>query len=140
MSDKVKQVPYYHLEVKDEAGAAFTVLSLLKEHGVNLANLTAFPSRRNHAKLTLVPTDPDTLERAAKVAQLRLSGKKTAFLIQGNDRPGAVAEALKALGDAKINVTACNATVGDTGNFGMLVWVKAKDFTAAARALGVLTQ
>jgi hypothetical protein len=46
-----------------------------------------------------------------------------------------MAEALKRLADAKVNVTSSNATVSQDGTFGMILWVKPKDVEAAARCL-----
>jgi predicted amino acid-binding ACT domain protein len=137
MSDNVRKVDYFHFDIRNEPSEAFHVLSTLKEHGVNLINCTAFPGRWNRAKLTVVPAEAAMLERAAQVAHVSISAKKAAFLVQGADRPGAVAEVMKKLADAKIDVTAYNATVGGTGGFGMMLWVKQKDVAAAAKALGV---
>jgi predicted amino acid-binding ACT domain protein len=67
---------------------------------------------------------------------MKHSPPKEAFLIQGGDRVGAVAEILKKLGAAKVNVTAANASVAQGGGFGMILWVKAQDVAAAAKALG----
>jgi hypothetical protein len=41
------------------------------------------------------------------------------------------------LADAKVNVTAYNATCAPGGGFGMILWVKPQDLEAAAKALGV---
>ena len=51
-------------------------------------------------------------------------------------RVGAVHRHLKRLADARINVTAADAVTAGKGRFGMILWVKAKDYGRAARALG----
>jgi len=36
----------------------------------------------------------------------------------------------------RINVTAADAVSGGKGRYGMIIWVKPKDYARAARALG----
>lgn len=45
-------------------------------------------------------------------------GPKVAFLLQGDDRVGAVADVLAKLADARINVVAMNAVAAGEGRFG----------------------
>ncbi len=63
-------------------------------------------------------------------------GPKEASLVQGGDRPGAVAEILRKLAAAKVNVIAANASAAQGGVFGMIVWVAPGDVAGAGRALG----
>jgi hypothetical protein len=42
----------------------------------------------------------------------------------------------KKLADAKISVTAADAVSAGKGRFGMLLWVKPKDYARTARILG----
>ena len=74
---------------------------------------------------------------AAKAAGLKLSKKKSGFLIQGEDRPGAVAEVVKKLADATINVTSAQVFCAGAGRYGGMLWVKAPDLRKAAKALGI---
>lgn len=135
MADKIRKVDYCYVSVPDKPGEGVRVLRALREHGVSLLSLTAFPSSAGTAQFDLVVGSGD-LEKAAANANLKLSEKKQAFYITGADRAGAAAEILGKLADAKINVTATNAACGQSG-FGMILWVKPKDFDAAAKALGV---
>jgi len=63
-------------------------------------------------------------------------GPKTGFLVQGEDRRGAVAELMAKLADAKINVTAIDAVAAGAGRYGAILWVKLGDVTKAAKILG----
>lgn len=135
MSDNIRRVDYYYVEVPDRVGEGARVLSALREQGVSLLSVTAFPRAAGNVQIDLVPSNGD-LERAAARAGLKLSRKKQAFYITGSDRPGAVAEILGRLAEAKINVTAANANCGQAG-FGMILWVKPADVEAAAKALGI---
>jgi hypothetical protein len=77
------------------------------------------------------------LRRVARRNGWRLSKVKKGFLIQGDDRVGAVHRHLQKLADAGINVTAADAVAAGKGRYGMLLWVKPRDYARAARALGV---
>ncbi len=68
---------------------------------------------------------------------MKLSDKKTAFLVEGDDRIGAAAGVLDKLAAAKINVTALDAVRGGGGRYGAIIWVKPGDVDKAAKALGV---
>jgi hypothetical protein len=135
MADKTRRVDYCYVEVPDRPGEAARVLNTLREQGVSLLSMTAFPRSAGNAQIDLVAGKGD-LEKAAAKAGLKLSPKKQAFFVSGTDRPGAVAEIFGKLAQAKINVTAANAACGQTG-FGMILWVKPADVEAAAKALGV---
>ncbi len=137
MPDTVRTVDYFYLEVPDEPGSLAPLLGRLKEARVNLLSFTAFPSRSGKSQVDLVPESSEALTQAARAAGLSLSEKKRAFLFQGADRPGAVAEIHRKLADAGINVTAANGCVAPNGGFGMILWVKPDRFDAAARTLGV---
>jgi hypothetical protein len=135
MTDKIRRVDYCYVEVPDRPGEAARVLGALGEQGVSLLSMTAFPKAAGNAQIDLVAAKGD-LEKAAAKAGLKLSSKKQAFFVSGPDRPGAAAEILDKLAQAKVNVTAANAACGQSG-FGMILWVKAADVEAAAKALGV---
>ena len=76
------------------------------------------------------------LAKAAKSAGLKLSKKKSGFLIQGDDRPGAIAEITQKLAQANINVTSIQAFSAGSGRYGGMLWVKPTDLRKAAKALG----
>jgi len=49
---------------------------------------------------------------------------------------GAVNRHLQKLAAAKINVTAADGVAAGQGRYGMILWVKPRDYARAARALG----
>jgi hypothetical protein len=71
-----------------------------------------------------------------KKAGVKVSPRRTAFLVEGKDRIGALAEVLRKLGDAKINVAAVDAVAIGGGRYGAIVFVRRNDVNRAARALG----
>jgi len=135
VSTTVRKVDYFYVTLANTTGQGAKVLSDLAAEGVNLLALTAFPSGRR-AQLDLIPEDSAALKRAAKKLGLTLSARKTGFLLQGDDRVGALTDALGALAEAKINVTAGNALATGDGRFGAIFWVKPESVAKAAKALG----
>jgi hypothetical protein len=135
MADKVKKVSYFAMEVPNRPGQGARLLAQLAEEGVNLLAFSGFPSGRG-AQLDFVPEKAPAFLAAAKRAKIRVRPKKAGFLIQGDDRPGAVAVLLKKLADKRINVTAIDAVTAGKGRWGAILWVKQKDVNKAAKILG----
>jgi hypothetical protein len=136
MGDPVKSVEYRYATVGDAPGEAQGILSALEEAGVNLIAFLGFPAGGGQSQLDLVPEDPAALSEAAERAGVTLSEPKRAFLIQGDDRVGAVADATRRLAEANVNVTAAAAVAAGSGRYGMIVWVAPDDHERAAEALG----
>jgi hypothetical protein len=135
MADTVQLVEYFYITAPDKAGEGARVLGTLKDAGVNLIAFSAFPEGRR-AQLDFIPADPAAFKQAAKKAKWKVVGPKRGFLVQGDDRVGAIADLLHRLGTAKINVTAIDAVSVDEGRFGALFWVAPKDVKKAATLLG----
>jgi hypothetical protein len=136
MADTVQGVDYYYVTVPDVPGEGQRILSALKDSGVNLHAFLGFPLGGGQSQLDLVPEDPAALREAAEQAGAALSEAKRAFLIQGDDRAGAVADTLAKLAGANVNLTAAAATGAGSGRYGMILWVAAGDYERAAHALG----
>jgi hypothetical protein len=136
MADTVRRVEYYYVTVPDAPGEVQRILSALEEDGVNLLAFLGFPAGGGESQIDLVPEDPGALRQAAERAGATLSDAKRAFLIQGDDRVGAVADVTGKLAEANVNVTAASATGAGSGRFGMIVWVAPADYETAAAALG----
>jgi prephenate dehydratase len=135
MSDTVRQVDYFYVMVSDRPGEGTKVLSALAAEGINLLALSAFPSARK-AQVDLVPEDSAALKLAAKKLKLKLSLRKSGFLLQGDDRVGALKQTLDKLAGAKINVTALDAVTSGAGRYGAIFWVKPQAVARAAKLLG----
>jgi len=136
MPDTIQAVDYFYTITPDKPGEACRALDALKAAGVNLLAFSGFPSGRK-SQLDFVPADPQAFLAVAKKAKLKLSRRKSCFLIQGDDRVGAVCENLAKLAAAKINITAIDAVSAGMGRFGVILWVKGKDHKRAAKALGL---
>ena len=137
MPEEIRRIDYYYVSMPDKPGEGARVLTALRAAGINLIGVSAFPEGARKSQLDLIPEDSGALAQAAKSARLKLSRKKSGFLIQGEDRPGAVADLVNKLAQAKINVTSVQAFCSGGGRYGGMLWVKASDLRKAAKALGV---
>lgn len=136
MPDTIRLVDYFYVETSDKPGEGARILSHLKNSGVNLVAFHGFP-RGRRAQLDFVPSDPAAFKAAAKIARWKVVGPKKAFVIEGDDRVGALVDYFARLAEAKINVTATDAVSAGAGRFGVIIWVKARDVKRAAKVLGV---
>jgi hypothetical protein len=136
MADTIELVDYFYVDAPDKPGEGARVLGHLREQGVNLLVFSGFPSGRR-AQLDFVPADAAAFRAAARAAKWKVTGPKKAFLLQGEDRVGAVADVMERLAAARINVTAIDAVCAGSGRYGAIVWVKPADVRKAAKALGV---
>jgi len=135
MHDTVRVVEYFYVMAPQKPGVGAALLAELSQASVNLLAFSGFPSARG-AQVDFVPEDAAAFRAAARKAKWKLTGPKRALLVTGEDRPGAVADLMKRLGDAKINVTAIDAVCAGAGRYGAIVWTAPRDVAKAARALG----
>jgi len=135
MADRVRRVNYVYVMVPNRPGQGARITDELREAGVNLLAYTAFPTRGGRAQVDLIAEDLGAIRRVARRNGWRLSDARKGFLVQGDDRVGAVHNHLKKLADQKINVTAADAVTAGKGRYGMLLWVRPKDYARAAAAL-----
>lgn len=136
MADRVKKISYCYVKVPNRAGQGRKVLSELRGEGINLLAYSGFPAGGGKAQLDFIPEDIGAFRRVARGHGWKVSKAKRGFLISGQDRLGAVDRHLDKLAAARINVTAADAVTAGAGRYGMILWVKAKDYARAARALG----
>lgn len=136
MAETIRLVDYYYIETPDKPGEAARALNQLKEAGVNLLAFSGFPKGRR-SQLDFIPADPAAFKAAAKKNKWKLVGPKKGFLVQGDDRVGALAGVLDKLATAKINITATDAVCAGANRYGVILWVKPRDIKRAAKAFGI---
>jgi hypothetical protein len=136
MSDSVRKMDYFAASVANKRGEGARLLNALTTEGVDLVAFTGFPSTGGKAQLDFVPADTAQFQAAAERIKLKLREPKTVFVIQGDDRPGAIASIVQRLADAKVNVTAVDAVAAGNGRYSAMLWVKPKDVDQAAQTLG----
>ena len=134
MPDTVRKVDYFSIFVSDKPAQAFNVLSMLVSSGINLLGCSG-TKRGRRAQIDVIPDDTRRFRSAVKKAGLEFKPEKSGFLIQGEDRPGALTEHLRVLGDSKLNVTGIDSISAGQGRWGAIIWV---DDTAVSKASKVL--
>jgi len=137
MPDVIRRVDYYHTAIRDRPGESYKLLAQLAELGLNLVAFTAVPVGPNTTQLALFPEDSGSLESAAQRAGMRLDGPHPAFLVQGDDKLGALARIHQDLYRANVNIYASSGVTDGRGTFGYLIYVRPEDYHRAAQALGI---
>ena len=133
MADVIRLVDYFYVTIPNKPGEGARLLETLRQAGVNLLAFSAFPEGRK-SQVDFVPEDAAAFRRAAKKAKWKVTGPKKVFLVQGDDRVGAVADLVGALATAKVNITAVDA-VSVHGRYGAIFWVAAKDLKKATKVI-----
>ena len=136
MADVIRTAQYFKVEIGDKPGTLAGVLAPLREAGVNLLAVHAFP-RSRRTQVDVVPEDPTAFKTIAKMYKLKVQGPKMCLLVDGDDRPGAMADLTDRLGSAKINMTAVTGLAAGRGRYGAILWVKPGDVKKAAKVFGV---
>ena len=135
MSDVVKCIEYYYTTVPDRSGAGAKLLNALKTAHVNLLGFSGFPSGAGRAQLDFFPSNGRVFRAAARKAGIKLVGPKTAFLIQGQDRVGAIAIIADKLGKAHFAISALDAVTTGRRRYSAILWVKPGNVDRVAKIL-----
>lgn len=137
MAHTVRRVEYFYTTVQDQPGEAHRFLSALADLGVSLLALTAIPVGLLQTQLMIFPEDSGKLESQSHKVGFELEGPHPAFLVQGDDVPGALVGIHDRLYRAGVNVYASTGVAGGSGTYGYILYVRPEDFSAAADTLGV---
>ena len=136
MADLIRTAQYFKVQIADKPGTLGGMLAPLREEGVNLLSVHAFP-RNRRTQVDVVPEDPTAFKNVAKAHRLKIQGPKLCLLVDGDDRPGALADLTDRLGSARINMTAVTGLAAGQGRFGAILWVKPRDVKKAAKVFAV---
>ena len=131
----IRKVVYFSMQVPNRSGVGAEMLRSIAKGKQNLLAFTGFPNGAK-AQVDFVPAKPVDFARGAKKKGVKLSKKKTAFLVQGEDRVGALVRVLDRLAKAKINMVAMDAVTAGNRRFGAIFWVRPKDVARTSRLLG----
>lgn len=131
----IRKVVYFSMQVPNRPGVGVDMLKAIAKGRQNLLAFTGFPSGAK-AQVDFVPARPAEFARGAKKMGVKLGKRKTAFLVQGEDRVGALVRVLDKLAKARINMVAMDAVTAGNRRFGAIFWVKPKDIGRTSRLLG----
>lgn len=132
--DTIRKLDYFSMETPHKVGEGARLLGALRDAGVNLVAFTGFPSGRR-AQVDFIPEDGAQFKAVARKLKFKIGPRKTVFLAQGDDRPGAIAEICEKLANAGINMIAMDA-VAVEGRYGAIFWVEPRNVNKAAKLLG----
>jgi len=135
VSLKIRRVRYYTASVANRVGSAYEVLQEMAKSDTNLLAFSCVPVGPSSLQITLFPDDPEQLERKSGSMGLTLMPPQNAFLIQGDDKIGVLAEVHRRLYDARVDVYASNGVTDPSGSFGYLIYVRPDDYERAAAIL-----
>ena len=136
MADLIRTAQYFKVQIADKPGTLAGALAPLREAGVNLLAVHAFP-RNRRTQVDVVPEDPTAFKNIAKEHKLKMQGPKMCLLLDGDDRPGALTDLTDRLGSARINLTAVTGLTAGQGRFGAILWVKPRDVKKAAKVFAI---
>ena len=134
MADVIRTAQYFKVQIADKPGTLADALAPLRDAGVNLLAVHAFP-RSRQTQVDVVPEDPTAFKNIARMHELKVQGPKMCLLVDGDDRPGALAALTDRLRLAKINMTAMTGLCAGQGRFGAILWVNPRDVKKAAKVL-----
>ncbi len=137
MAYSIRRVNYFYTTVRDRPGAAYKLLHQMAEMGLNMLAFTAVPVGPMHTQLTIFPEDSGKMENTAQRAGMKIDGPHPAFLVQGDDELGALAEIHQVLYQTNVNVYASSGVTDGGGCFGYVIYVRVEDYDRAAEALNI---
>ena len=137
MPMRIRRVEYFHATVKDQPGEAYKLLSQLATAEVNLLAFNAVPVGPEQTQLVIFPESVESLAHAAERSGLVLTGPQRAFLMQGDDKLGALVDLHRKLNESRINVYASSGVTDGRGGYGYVLYVRSEHYEDAAAALGV---
>ncbi len=136
MADVIRTAQYFKVQIADKPGTLAGMLAPLREAGVNLLAVHAFP-RSRRTQVDVVPEDVSAFKNVAKAHKIKIQGPKMCLLVEGDDRPGALGDLTDRLRLAKINMIAVTGLVAGQGRFGAILWVNPRDVKKAAKVFGI---
>jgi hypothetical protein len=130
----VKRIVVHCIEIEDKPGSLQGLLAQAAKMNVDLLCFAAFSTGSGQGRVYISAKDPSALEACAQEAGMETKAA-AGFIVDGDDKVGAAAEALKALADAGISGVAGAAMVCNR-QYRMLVVVDTADGDAVEKAFG----
>ncbi len=134
MGHTVRQVTAVVMQVEDRVGVLHEVLAVLRDAGVNMLAMASL--RRQGTALMVIPENVNKVRELAHRHGVSLQTRPV-FLIEGDDRVGALSDIAKNIADAGINIEDI-AALSAARRYAAVLTVADADVEAAARALGLV--
>jgi hypothetical protein len=140
MVDLVEKIHCQGILTEDDTAHTAEIIDALTDSGIDLLALLESQHSPGRAQVDLITRDTELLAETADEMGWTLSERRPGFLVQGHDRPNAVAETLSRLADAQIQVSSVHAIAAGPGRFGALVLVKPTEEERASDVLHALQE
>ena len=95
------------LYLDDQPGELARVGDLLGKAGTNIAGLCALASGGGQAEVHILVDDATPAFEALQGTGIRIASEQEVIVLEIEDRPGALGEVARKLGNAKVNITTC---------------------------------
>ena len=135
MTLSVRNVEYFYIRIQDSRDKAYRLLSQLATEEVSLLAFSAIPFGPDHVELTIFPDRSEAFIALTKKLGWAAVGPQHAFLVQGDDHLGALADIQQMLFEADIEIYASSGVTDGNGRFGYVIYFKESDHARAARVL-----
>ena len=93
------------LYLNDQPGELARVGDVLGQAGANIAGLCALPSGGGQAEVHILVQDATAAFEALQSAGIRIAAEQEVLVLKIEDRPGALGEIARRLGEARVNLT-----------------------------------
>ena len=133
MGHSIRQVTACVIQVEDKVGVLNRVLCVLRDSGVNMLAIAS--QRRQATALMAIPEDVQAVRELAREQGVRLQTRQV-FLIEGDDRVGALCDITRSIADAGISIEDVAALSAASRYAAVLTFADA-DLEAAAKTLGL---
>ena len=121
----IKRVQYFSISTQDKPGELARFAKAMKEANVNMAGVWGFSKGGGQAEIIAVPMDPEPFKKAVQRAGWNARAG-ACFHLTGEDRVGALSDALDRVARDGINLHAVDA-MGIGGRYSAYVWAQEKD-------------
>ncbi|MFP4249299.1 MAG: hypothetical protein ACLFU7_06550 [Armatimonadota bacterium] len=133
MGHSIRRVTAAVMQVEDEAGALHRVLSVLRDAGINMLAIAS--QRRRGTALMAIPENLNTVRELAADQGVHLTTRQV-FLIEGDDKVGALCDITRDIADAGINIEDV-AALSAASRYAAVITFADADLEAASEALGL---
>jgi prephenate dehydratase len=133
MPNKWIAVTNFAFNLPNKPGELARLTADLRAAGINLLGLWGYAEGEDEPRVSCVPESPDQFRRYCSPRRLRCDEGKALYMI-GEDRPGALHDALRRIADARINLEAIEC-VSAGNRFGCFLWVADEDWDVLERML-----
>lgn len=126
-------VTNFAFELPNRAGELARLTSDLQAAGVNLLGMWGYTEGEAEPHVSCVPQSAEEFRRYCAPRKIRCDEGRALYMI-GEDRPGALHDALRKIADARINLEAIEC-VSAGNRFGCFLWVAEEDWDVLERML-----